>query len=301
MTITSDALGSPRRSNDGTGPAAGSQAARSSRAFDANAAKELKARDNVTNWFHLGQIYVVIAGTIGLAMYANSVLSAHGAHWGWTLAVNAIAITVIGAAQHQFGGAIHEGTHFLLFKNRTLNELASDWLAAFPIYTSTYQFRVHHLAHHQFVNDPERDPDIAQLKESGHWLDFPVPSIELVWKFLKQLSPLQLIKFTISAPNTPQSVSTTTPTSMPKAKARSFPCASASCSPFRLQSCWLNSRASATRPWLRHPRRSLRCDDGIPRIHQGKRLCRFALAARHLAPRHDDEPRYLLCAALTVP
>ncbi len=166
-------------------------------ALDAEAVRNLKARDNVTNWLHLAQIYIVIAGTIALAVWGNAKLAELGAHWGWGWLVNAMAVLVLGAAQHQFGGAIHEGTHFLLFKNRTLNELASDWLAAFPIYTSTYQFRIHHLAHHQFVNDPERDPDIAQLKESGHWLDFPVPPIELLWSFLKRLSPVKLLLFTV--------------------------------------------------------------------------------------------------------
>jgi fatty acid desaturase len=172
-----------------------SSAGRSS--FDAEAVKALKSRDNVTNWVHLAQVYAVIAITIALAIEANEWIADEGFGWGWTLGVNALAALVLGAAQHQFGGAIHEGTHFLLFKNRMLNELASDWLAAFPIYTSTYQFRLHHLAHHQFVNDPERDPDIAQLKESGHWLDFPVPSVELLWAFLKRLSPVKLFLFTL--------------------------------------------------------------------------------------------------------
>jgi len=167
------------------------------RAEASEAIKALKARDNWTNWLHLAQVYAVIAITIALAISANSWIAAQGLGWEWGVAVNVVAILVLGAAQHQFGGAIHEGTHFLLFKDRRLNELASDWLAAFPIYTSTYQFRIHHLAHHQFVNDPERDPDIAQLKESGHWLDFPVPPIELLWSFVKALSPLRLAAFTL--------------------------------------------------------------------------------------------------------
>ncbi len=165
--------------------------------LDAEAARNLKERDNTTNWIYFAEIYGVIAITIAAAIDINAWLSGNGYGWGWTILVNVVAILIVGAAQHQFGGAIHEGTHFLLFKNRKLNELASDWLAAFPIYTSTYQFRIHHLAHHQFVNDSERDPDIAQLKESGHWLDFPVPSIELLWGFLKRLSPIKLLVFTL--------------------------------------------------------------------------------------------------------
>jgi fatty acid desaturase len=157
----------------------------------------LKGRDNLTNWLYLAQVYAVIAATIAAALWGSAEIAAHGFGWGWSLLLNTIAIVVIGASQHQLGGVVHEGTHFLLFKNRKLNEIASDWLAAFPIFTSTYQFRVHHLAHHQFVNDHERDPDIAQLKESGHWLDFPLPHIDLAWAFLKALLPLGLVRYTL--------------------------------------------------------------------------------------------------------
>ena len=87
----------------------------------------------------------------------------------------------------------------MLFANRKLNELASDWLAAFPILTTTYHFRLHHLAHHQFVNDPERDPDISQLHESDHWLDFPITHVEILWSLLKQLWVPNLFRYTITA------------------------------------------------------------------------------------------------------
>ena len=92
---------------------------------------------------------------------------------------------------------MHEGVHSLLFKNQRLNELASDWLAAFPIYSSTYQYRVQHLAHHQFVNDPQRDPDIAQLKDSDHWLDFPITHVEMVKALAKQLWLPNLMRYTL--------------------------------------------------------------------------------------------------------
>ena len=86
----------------------------------------------------------------------------------------------------------------MLFANRKLNELASDWLAALPILTTTYHYRLHHLAHHQFVNDPERDPDISQLHESDHWLDFPITHVEVLWALLKQLWLPNLFRYTIT-------------------------------------------------------------------------------------------------------
>lgn len=167
------------------------------RRVDPGALQRLKTRDNRTNIGHLAFVWVVIATAIGGAIVFEHALIAGGYSAWWNLPVVIAAIVAVGASQHQLGGAIHEGTHYILFANRRLNELASDWLAAFPIYTSTYQFRVHHLAHHQFVNDPERDPDIAQLKESNHWLDFPVEHVDLVRKLASQLWLPNLIRYTV--------------------------------------------------------------------------------------------------------
>jgi fatty acid desaturase len=158
----------------------------------------LKARDNITNWKYLARIYLVIAVAIAGAIWVISSARAGDISWWWTVPSTIVAIFVIGASQHQFGGAIHEGTHFMLFANRRLNELASDWLAALPILTTTYHYRLHHLAHHQFVNDPERDPDISQLQESEHWLDFPITHVELLWALLKQLWLPNLFRYTIT-------------------------------------------------------------------------------------------------------
>lgn len=159
--------------------------------------QSLKARDNTTNWINLAHVWGIIAVTIAGTIWLEAALVSDGVHIFWRVAAAVVAIIIVGASQHQLGGVIHEGTHFLLFENKKLNELAADWLAAFSIYTSTYQFRVHHLAHHQFVNDPERDPDIAQLKDSHHWLDFPVAHIDVLAKLARQLWPPNIIRYTL--------------------------------------------------------------------------------------------------------
>lgn len=158
----------------------------------------LKARNNTTNWLYLARIYAVIALTIAGAVWVIEASMSGAISWWWSIPSTLAAIVVIGASQHQFGGAIHEGTHHILFANRTLNEVASDWLAAFPILTTTYHYRLHHLAHHQFVNDPERDPDISQLHESNHWLDFPITHVEMLWALLKQLWLPNLFRYTVT-------------------------------------------------------------------------------------------------------
>ncbi len=157
-----------------------------------------KARDNWTNWRYLALNWFVIAGTLFLAIWGESQLRAMGYGWEAILPLAIVAIIVMGASQHQLGGAIHEGTHYQLFANRTLNEVASDWFAGFPIYTSTHHYRLHHMAHHQFVNDPERDPIFGQADESGHWLDFPLTHVELVKGLARLLWIPNLVKYTIA-------------------------------------------------------------------------------------------------------
>ena len=160
-------------------------------------ARDLKKRDNITNFYYLAKVYAIIAGTIAATLWSFHYIALNGLSWWWAVPIMFVEVIIIGASQHQLGGVIHEGTHFILFENRKLNELVSDWLGGFPIYTSTYQYRVHHLAHHQFVNDPERDPDISQLKDSNHWLDFPVTHIDVLVSLLKQLWLPNLFKFTL--------------------------------------------------------------------------------------------------------
>jgi fatty acid desaturase len=162
------------------------------------AIRELKKRDNSTNFYHIALVYLVIAASIAATIWSYRFVASEGLGWWWDIPATLAAIAVIGASQHQFGGVIHEGTHFILFENKILNELTSDWLAAFPIYTSTFHFRLHHLAHHQFINDPVRDPDCAQLVDSGHDLDFPITHFEMLGALLKQLWLPNLFRYTLA-------------------------------------------------------------------------------------------------------
>jgi fatty acid desaturase len=162
-----------------------------------DAIRDLKKRDNITNFAHIGFVYLVIVASVGLTIWSYGAVEAAGLEWWWNIPTTLLCIAAVGASQHQFGGIIHEGTHFTLFENKTLNEAVSDWLGGFPIYTSTFQYRLHHLAHHQFINDPLRDPDWAQLEESGHDLDFPITHVEMLKALGKQLWLPNLFRYMI--------------------------------------------------------------------------------------------------------
>ena len=136
--------------------------------------QELRRTDNFTNLFYLIRVYIFFAVVIGGAVWFDLHRASVGWSWWWDVPVGLVAILLIGAGQHQMSGLAHEAVHHILFRNRWLNDLASDLFCMFPLYSSTHHYRLQHLAHHQFVNDPQRDPDVSQLKSSGHWLDFPV-------------------------------------------------------------------------------------------------------------------------------
>ncbi len=159
------------------------------------AIQALRQTDNYRNWWYLGCTYLFLTLVIGGAVLFYDWQARAGISFWWNLPVSFCAIILVGAGQHQLSGLAHEGVHHILFRNRLLNDLASDLLTMFPLFSSTYHYRLQHLAHHQFVNDPERDPDISQLKSSGHWLNFPISKSEFFRVLRKQMWFPRLIRY----------------------------------------------------------------------------------------------------------
>ena len=159
------------------------------------ALQDLRRTDNWHNGWYILRTYLYLALVIGGTVWFYDYQQAAGLSFWWNVPVTVVAILLVGAGQHQLSGLAHEGVHHTLFRSRYLNDLASDLLTMFPLFSSTHHYRLQHLAHHQFVNDPERDPDIAQLKTSGHWLDFPVARKTFLRTLLKQLWLPNLVRF----------------------------------------------------------------------------------------------------------
>lgn len=142
----------------------------------------LRQADNVTNWFYLAREYLLlalpIAGTI--LLYEQAPL--------WAAPAILLTIVWVGASQHRLATLTHEAAHYILFRQRLLNELVSELCCMFPMLGTTHSYRVQHLGHHQFPNDPERDPDWTQLRQSGHRYRFPMSRGQFLWEcFFKQL------------------------------------------------------------------------------------------------------------------
>jgi len=143
---------------------------------------DLRATDNLTNWFYLVREWLVTGTVIGLTITFYQCREGWGLPWLLNVPLTLLAIIIIGACQHRLTNLAHEASHYMLFRNRTLNEFVSDWCCLFPLWSSTHHYRLQHLAHHQFVNDPEKDPDISQMTASGHRFTFPMLARQFVWE-----------------------------------------------------------------------------------------------------------------------
>src|SRR5512137_1108084 len=107
-------------------------------ALDKSIASELqrlKERDNHTNYRYLAANYAIFLATMVATLWAYGYAETSGLGAWLTVPVTIAAVIIIGGFQHQLGGVIHEGTHYILFADRKKNEIISDWFAAFPIYT----------------------------------------------------------------------------------------------------------------------------------------------------------------------
>ncbi len=157
--------------------------------------QRLRQTDNLTNFYYLLRTYLFFALVIGgtIAFYYSR--EAWGLPFWLNIPVTILAIILVGAGQHQLSGLAHEAVHHILFRNRYLNDLVSEWFCMFPLFSSTHHYRLQHLAHHQFVNDPVRDPDISQLQTSGHWLPFPMEKKAFLLTLLRQLWLPNLFRF----------------------------------------------------------------------------------------------------------
>jgi fatty acid desaturase len=148
----------------------------------------LRQTDNWTNWFYMLREYLFLASVVGVAILFYMQREAWGLSWLWNIPVTLLAVTLIGAGQHRLTTLGHEASHYMLFRNRKLNELASDFLCMFAVWSTTHHYRLQHMAHHQFPNDPDRDPDVAQMEGSGHRYRFPMSPRRFVWEcVIKQI------------------------------------------------------------------------------------------------------------------
>jgi fatty acid desaturase len=149
---------------------------------------QLRHVDNYTNLCYLAMEYLSLGAVITVTVLFSEYCRWGGVAWFWNLPVFAFAIILIGGIQHRLAGLGHEASHYTFVKNRFLNDLIPDLFCMFPLLTTVHFYRLFHMAHHQFTNDPDRDPDLLNLGHGKRSGEFPMSP----WRFILvvYLSPL---------------------------------------------------------------------------------------------------------------
>lgn len=104
-----------------------------------------------------------------------------------------VALAVIGARQLGFAILMHEAAHHTLFKNRRLNDLAGNWLCAYPVWSDIGPYRRYHLQHHA-KNWTADDPDLNLATP------FPVTWASMrrkIWRDLSGQTAWKRVKYVV--------------------------------------------------------------------------------------------------------
>ncbi len=152
--------------------------------------------NNVTNWFWILLDYSIFAAIVWGSMSAYHLIVEAGYSRWWMVPIYLLAICIIGVwVQNRLSVLVHESSHYMLFKNRVLNDLAANFFLLFPVYGAIANYRRGHWEHHRYVNDPQRDPDLLRL--SKHLpRDFPVSRARFFWEHIVwQLNVISGIRY----------------------------------------------------------------------------------------------------------
>jgi fatty acid desaturase len=159
--------------------------------------RRLRRVDNLTNLGYIAGEYICLAIVMATAILFAESRASFGLAWTWNLPVFGLAVVLIGAIQHRLAGLGHEAGHYTLLRNKLANDLVGDLFCLFPVLATVHFYRLFHLAHHQYANDPDRDPDIVNMG-LGRGVDaFPMPRWRIVLTYyLRALAlPFTLLRY----------------------------------------------------------------------------------------------------------
>ncbi|MEL6253943.1 MAG: fatty acid desaturase family protein [Bacteroidota bacterium] len=111
--------------------------------------KAVKALYEIQSSRHLGDIFlnwgIILTTAIFCSLYFHPLLYV-------------LTITIIGARMHALAILMHDAAHFRFLKNRKHNDLLTNYLTMYFIFSSIEVYRKNHLKHHQHLNT-EDEPD----------------------------------------------------------------------------------------------------------------------------------------------
>lgn len=135
----------------------------------------LRQRSDLMGWWMLIHAWGVIAGAMALFALFPNVLTF------------IISAALIGSRQLGLSILMHEASHGMMFRNRSLNERVGQWLAAAPLIINMKAYRIRHMAHHRFTRT-DKDP------ENYLYTPFPVTKASMSRKILRDLTGIVFLR-----------------------------------------------------------------------------------------------------------
>lgn len=153
--------------------------------FSREEISELTSKSDVYGSWAVLSTWAVIGGTFATVASCWEYLP----NWGKLLLCIA-ALTILAGRQLALAILMHDASHQSLFKSKWLNDIATDWLCARPIWNDLHKYRAHHLRHHSKTSTVD-DPDLSLVT------GFPTSKKSLMRKFVRDLSGVTGIKFAL--------------------------------------------------------------------------------------------------------
>ncbi len=142
--------------------------------------RELSRVNQTASIFYILWEYVMIAAVIYLCVeFRNPLLYVFAVIW-------------IGSRQHALGVIGHDGIHYLLFKNKKLNDRVVDLFLFWPTATAMKYFRYNHNNHHNYLMS-DNDPELKFKIRSGEF-SFPMRILRFSGIVLTDLLGITLFK-----------------------------------------------------------------------------------------------------------
>ena len=157
----------------------------------------LRRVGRLTNLGYLALEYAGIATVIAVSVTFAEYRGSWGLNWGWNVPVFTLAIVLLGGLQHRLAGLGHEASHYTFLGNKFANDFVADVFCMFPIMTTLHFYRLFHMAHHQYTNDHERDPDLVNMGRSKKLDEFPMSRLQFVALYYLRvlIAPLSFLRY----------------------------------------------------------------------------------------------------------
>ncbi|NNC94755.1 MAG: fatty acid desaturase family protein [Chitinophagales bacterium] len=142
--------------------------------------RDLSRVNSLRSTWHITSEWIMIIGMVWICQSF------------WHPALYLFAVIFIGARMQGLIGIIHDGAHYLMYKNKFLSDVVVNIFASWPLFFSMMKYRVHHMPHHKYVNS-RRDPDFVLFSVNEDF-DFPKSKKELIFMFMRDLSGISIIQ-----------------------------------------------------------------------------------------------------------